>query len=363
MIRILQIIDHMSSGGIQAFVMNVYRHINKEEIQFDFLLHHRYDHSYYQEIERMGGKIFYVEPRNKGLHVNRNSLEDFFTTHPEYHVVHMHESSLSYLVPLEVAAKHHVRKKIFHSHSSSLLGSRIHKLLHIWHKREIGKVADYYLACGKLASTWMYGGTSIETKAQIVYNGINIADYTMNPDIRMGIRKKLGIGDELVMAHTGRFDKVKNHKYLIDIAKQLAAENVDFKLMLIGGGEMFEDIKSYAKALGTEEKILFMGVRSDVNKLLQAADVFVLPSLYEGFPVVAIEAMASGLPVILSDTISDEVAIKSNVIMKSLADGPISWAKEILMQKGNRIDDNRVLYDKGFDIKKTVEKLSRIYLE
>ena len=362
MIRVLQIIDHMESGGIQAFVMNVYRHINREEIQFDFLLHHQGKHSYYHEIEELGGRIYYVEPRSKGLLVNRRSLKDFFSTHPEYKVIHMHESSLSYLVPLEVAAKFKVPIRIFHSHSSSILGSKLHHFLHWWHKREIGRVANRYLACGELALKWMYGNTSIENRAQIVYNGICLSDYQFDNVVRSEVRKELGIENELVIVHTGRFDKVKNHYFLIDIAKALSMTGVKYKLLLIGNGSMFDNVKIYAKEKEVDNSVYFLGVRNDVNRLLSAADIFVLPSFYEGFPVVAIEAMAAGLPVIMSDTISSEVAIKDNVVLKSLSAGAEIWASDILELADKRIVNNSVLYDRGFDIANTVEKLRKIYL-
>lgn len=362
MTRVLQIIDHMETGGIQAFVMNVYRHINRKEIQFDFLLHHRGDHNYYHEIESLGGRIYYVEPRSKGLSVNRHSLEDFFSGHPEYKVVHMHESSLSYLVPLEVAAKFKVPIRIFHSHNSSISGSKLHYFLHWWHKREIGRVANRYLACGDLALKWMYSKTPVENNAQIIYNGISLSDYQFDNAVRSDVRKELGIKDELVVVHTGRFDMVKNHHFLIDIAKSLSDRAAAYKLVLIGNGSLFDNVKTYAHERGVEGDIFFLGVRSDVNRLLSAADVFVLPSFYEGFPVVAIEAMAAGLPVLMSDTISSEVAIKDNMTMKSLRDGADSWANEILGCRDKRIVNNSVLYERGFDIMNTVEKLRKIYL-
>lgn len=363
MIRILQIIDHMGSGGIQAFIMNVYRNIDRNQIQFDFLLHHQYDHAYYKEIERLGGHIHYVPPRSEGILKNRKTLNNFFDSHPEYQIVHMHESSLSYITPLQVASEYGVRKRIIHSHNSNIAGNQLHRALHWWHKKSVHKVATHYLACGELAAKWMYGGSKVEDNAKVVYNGIDIKSYEFNTSMRKSVRDEFGIPDNaIVIGHVGRFDDVKNHHYLVDILAAMTEIHDKSYLMLIGNGPRFEGTKHYAKELNVENNVLFLGIRGDVSRLLQGVDVFVLPSFYEGFPVVAIEAQSSGLPVLMSDTISDEVIIKENVEQMSIQLPAEKWAKRIVELTSQRITDNDILYKNGFDVSSTVKFLSDLYL-
>ena len=363
MIRILQIIDHMGSGGIQAFIMNVYRNIDRNQIQFDFLLHHRYDHAYYKEVEQLGGHIYYVPPRSEGILKNRKALNNFFDSHPEYQIVHMHESSLSYITPLQVASEYGVRKRIIHSHNSNIAGNQLHRALHWWHKKSVHKVATHYLACGELAAKWMYGGSKVEDNAKVVYNGIDIKSYEFNTSMRKSVRDEFGIPDNaIVIGHVGRFDDVKNHHYLVDILAAMKEIHDKSYLMLIGNGPRFEGTKHYAKELNVENNVLFLGIRGDVSRLLQGVDVFVLPSFYEGFPVVAVEAQSAGLPVLMSDTISDEVIIKENVEQMSIQLPAEKWAKRIVELSSQRITDNDILYKNGFDVSSTVKFLSDLYL-
>lgn len=362
MIRVLQVVDHMSMGGIQTFIMNVYRHIDRSQIQFDFLLHHQYDQPYYHEITELGGKLYYIVSRREGVKRNKKELETFFKKHTEYDIVHMHASSLSYLTPLKIAKKYGVKKRIIHSHSSNIAGGFIHKILHWWYKRYIYIIATDYLACGELSSKWMYGGSKVEGKTLIVYNGIDIQSFSIDAKLRMKIRKEIGItDDEIVMGHIGRFNPVKNHHFIIEIFKELLLIFPTSRLLLIGEGPLEKEVEEKVVNCGVSNRVSFLGLRTDISSLLQAIDVFVLPSFYEGFPIVAIEAQAAGVPVVMSDTISKEVVINDNVKQMSIQLSAKEWAQEILNISYNHLSDNHILYEKGFDISCTVNVLSSLY--
>lgn len=365
MVRVLQVVDHMSSGGIQAFIMNVYRNIDREVVQFDFLLHHKYDEKYCAEIKSLGGVIYYVTPREEGIKKNIKALKQFFDNHKEYQIVHMHESSLSYITPLRVARDCGVRIRCIHSHSSNISSgpkSIIHRIFHWWNKKFIYKIATDYIACGDLAAKWMFGGSKAESKCTLIYNGISVKSYEFNENERIRVRKQLGLSEgTLVLGHVGRFNPVKNHRFLLGVTKEILNSVPDTKLILVGDGPTLDDIKEWALEIGIADSVLFLGVRSDVNSLLQVMDVFLLPSFYEGYPVSAIEAQASGLPIIMSDSITKEAIIKDNVLQKSIQETPSEWAAEIMALDKVRQTDNSIMIEKGLDISSTISKLMNVY--
>ena len=229
MIRVLQIVDNMNSGGIQSFIMNAYRHIDSNKIQFDFLLCKK-DPFYGKEIEELGGKLFYIPARNKGLLANRKALQAFFDDHKDYQIVHMHESSLSYLEPLMAAKKAGIQKRIIHSHSTRVMGSKVHILLHYINQKRINKIATDYLACGESAADWMYGNSSIRDRVRIIYNGIDVSKFEFNETLRNEIRRELCVEQQYVLGHAGRFEPVKNHSFLLDI---FSISMIDFSLQHI----------------------------------------------------------------------------------------------------------------------------------
>lgn len=360
--RILHVVDSMGLGGIQSFIMNLYRSIDKSQYQFDFLLHHKMEHSYEDEIKDLGGYIYYLPARNEGIIKNRKALNSFFREHTEYKVVHQHESSLTYIEPLVAAKKNRVPIRIIHAHSTRASGSYIHTLLHKINKVRIYKIATRYLACGRLAAEWMYSNTSCEDNYVTVNNGINIEEYKYNEEIRQKMRQSFGIADKFVIGNVGRFSKVKNHSFLLDVFKEYSKRDGDSVLVLVGNGELFDDMKIKAVQLGIMDRTLFLGARNDVSSILHMLDYEIIPSLYEGFPVTAVEAQANGIPCIISDTVTTDVVINDNVTMLSLNAGAITWADAISNEVG-RVNDTSKLIQYGYDIKTTLANVCSIYGE
>lgn len=361
MIRVLQIVDHMGIGGIQAFIMNVYRNIDRDKYQFDFLLHRKDKNAYAQEIERLGGIIYYVPARNQGIIKNIRTLNAFFKRHREYKVVHQHESSLSYIEPLIVACNNNVPVRIIHSHSTRMGNNMIHRVLHYLNAKRIHKIATNYLACGELAGKWFYGESKVKDGFSVVINGIRLRDYEYDEIVRSQMRENLGIGKSVVYCHVGRFDEVKNHRFLIDVFKEIQVKEPSSMLVLVGQGILMDDIKKKVKDVNLDDKVIFLGFRKDINRILQAVDAVILPSIYEGFPVTAIEAQAAGLPFFMSDSISKEAIIKSNAYSISLEKSAKFWA-DFIIQRIKRLPDNSVMYKGGFDIGNTIKTLCDIYI-
>ena len=359
--RVLQVTDNMQLGGVQSFIMNVYHKIDRSEIQFDFLIFHEENQIYEDEIVSLGGKIYKIPARNKGLFQHIKVLDIFFLDHPEYKTVHYHASSLSNIEVLKVAKKHGVPQIIMHSHNTRYSGSKIHGLIHYINRCRIHKFVNVMCACGIEAARWMFGDERL-TSVNIVYNGINLEDYQFNNIIRENIRYTMKISPSTkVFACVGRLSVAKNLFFLLEVFEKIYVKQPDCLLLIIGDGELRQDLEAYTRGLEARQNIKFLGRRSDVKNLMQAVDAVIMPSIYEGFPVTLIEAQAGGIPCFFSTNVTSEAQINPNVQRISLDQGPESWADLITKFDLQRSRDVDMLYSKGFTIEKTVEKLTNIY--
>ena len=313
MIRILQCVNDMHRAGLETMLMNYYRNIDREKIQFDFLTHRPQRSDYDDEIESLGGKIYYAPrlyPQNYPKYFKW--MKQFFSEHPEYKIIHSHIDAMSYL-PLKAAKKANIPVRIAHSHNTAI--DRDFKyLLKTYFRFKLPKVANYYCACGKEAGEFLFPGKEY----MYVPNAIEIDRFLFNENVRMKKRRELGIKDEIVIGHIGRMSYQKNHKYLIDVFAEILKKRNDSILLLIGVGEKLDDIKKYVEKLGLSEQVRFLGNRADVDELYQAMDVFVMPSLFEGLPVVGVEAQFSGLSCIFSDQVPEEVNFTNKAMFISL---------------------------------------------
>jgi len=364
MIRVLQVLPGLNRGGLETFVMNVYRAIDRSQIQFDFLTNMEHG-DYSEEIEELGGHIFYIPSRNKGFKRYCANLKSFFYKHgKQYRAVHYHESSLTSLEVLYYAKKASIPVRIMHSHNSSIMGNKLHYITHFLGKFFIKKLATHYYGCSDKAIKWMYQGTGVCKKAQLINNGIKTSDFLFDSDVRNDVRSKLNISNKIVIGHVGRFMEVKNHRFLLEIFNNLLKSNADYHLMLIGAGELENEMKIKAQTMNIGENISFLGVRKDINTLMMGMDVFVMPSLYEGLPVTLVEAQASGLPIVCSDTISMMSKITPHYFTCSLQDTIDLWCNKIetsLSFSHKRKESNDIVKKAGFDIETTVSFLSYIY--
>ncbi len=357
-IRILHIVTYMGRGGLETMLMNYYRNIDRSKVQFDFLVHRDFEADYDGEILSMGGRIYRLPRLNPFSKEYLNRLDKFFAEHKEYDVVHSHLDCMAG-IPLKYAKKHGVSFRIAHAHSSNQTKD-IKYLLKLIYKKNICKYANKLFACGQDAGLWMFGTDNFS----ILNNAIDVQRYVFNLDIRNKIREELGIGpDSLVVGHVGRFSAPKNHEYLINVFYELQKKNDKAVLLLVGDGELRNKIQRQVQQLDITDKVIFTGVRADVCDLLQAMDVFVFPSIYEGLPVSIIEAQASGLPCLISEKVPIECKITDNVYQIDLNDD-IEWVKHIEMcaelQRENTYSE---ICSAGYDIKQNAKELENTYLQ
>lgn len=358
MIRVLQVVTYMGRGGLETMLMNYYRHMDRNKVQFDFLVHRDFEADYDREILSMGGKIYHVSrliPWSMGY---RKELKMFFKEHPEYKIVHVHQDCLS-SVALQCAEECGVPVRIAHSHNSNQ-DRNIKYIIKRYYMKQITQFATDCFACGKNAGDWMFAGH----RYQILHNAINTSAYTYSYVKAVAIRERLHVEQNLVIGHIGRFDPQKNHTFLLDIFSECVKLVSNAKLLLVGDGEGKTQIQEKAKLLGLEDKVIFTGVRSDVADLLQAMDVFVFPSLYEGVPVTMIEAQSSGLPCVISDGVPKECVITSGLVTTMrLTDMPHDWAKHIVersqIKRENHLSEIQAA---GYDIVMAAKELENFYL-
>lgn len=359
MVRVLQVVTYMGRGGLETMLMNYYRHIDRNKVQFDFLVHRDFEADYDQEILDLGGRIYHVSRLVPWSRFYRTELKKFFHEHPEYQIVHVHQDCLS-SVALQCAKECGVPVRIAHSHSSGAVKD-IKYPIKLHYMKQIPKYATHMFACGKQAGDWMFSGNEY----RIIRNAIDVEKYQYSADIDKRVRLEFGLGEKMIVGHVGNFTAAKNHMFLLDMFQEVLKKREEARLLLVGGGEGMNPVREKAKNLGIQDRIIFTGVRSDVNRLMQAMNVFVFPSLYEGLPVTMIEAQASGLPCIISDHVSDECIVSRGLVSgMPLEESPARWAECILQQSDRRHENHRKeIQEAGYDISTAAKKLEKFYLE
>ena len=356
MIRVLHVVTDMNRGGLETLLMNYYRHINRAEIQFDFLVHRYNRAAYDDEIESLGGKIYRLPRLNPFSIIYKRSLAAFFNTHPEYQIVHAHLDCMSSVV-LKAAKECGVEVRIAHSHSSSQ-DKNLKYPLKLFFRHFIPKYATHLLACGELAGKWMFRGADFK----IMNNAIDTKKYIFSLAKKQQIRFRFGIKeDEFVIGHVGRFSPVKNHRFILDVFAAIQ-EQCKAKLLLVGDGPLRTNIEREVKKLKLDDKVIFTGIRNDVPDLLQAMDVFVFPSMYEGLPLTIIEAQAAGLPCFISDKVPLECKITNLVQQIPVNAGVKAWTDGIMRSTTvARRNTDQGICEAGFDICTNTELLERYY--
>lgn len=362
-IRIAQIVGKWLGGGVEAVVMNYYRHLDHNKIQFDFICDDDSTNIPYDEIEKLGGKVILIPPYQKVFKYQkelRRVLRD-----GKYKIVHSHINTLS-VFPLYAAKKVGVPVRIAHSHSTTNKKEWKKNLLKQVLRPFSKKYATNYMCCSELAGRWLFGDkTYDEGKVYLLNNAIDLDKFKYDKKIRDKKRKELGINeDTLVIGHIGRFVAQKNHTFLIDIFNQFHKKEKNSILLLAGQGPLQEEIKNKVRELGLDDSVRFLGQRNDANELYQAFDVFLLPSLYEGLPVVGVEAQASGLLCFLSDDMTKETKVLDSTVFMSLSNTSEEWTGEILtnLKDYKRINTKNEVSDNGFDIEIEARKLEKYYI-
>lgn len=358
-IRILHVVTYMGRGGLETMLMNYYRHVDQSKVQFDFLAHREFRADYDDEIEALGGKIYRLPRLVPWSRRYQAALDAFFSEHPEYKIVHVHQDCLSSVI-LKVAQKHGVPVRIAHSHNNSQ-DKNLKYLIKLYYRRLIPSYATELFACSEEAGNWMFGSE----KYRVLNNAIDAKRYSFSQINRDRIRCSFGIPENIqVIGHVGRFSPQKNHKFLVDIFAVIKKYQPNAMLMLVGDGELRKSIEAKVKQMGLSDSVIFTGIRNDVPALMQAMDVFVLPSQYEGLGIVAVEAQAAGLPCYISDTVSKAAVVSDLAKQVFLSASAEHWAQIILsVRNPDRQNMSRQISAAGFDIGDNAFWLQNYYIE
>jgi glycosyltransferase involved in cell wall biosynthesis len=368
-VKVLYFIDRMLRGGIQTFVIENMKHMDKNKIQIDYLL---LDDGVKYELEdtlkEMGSNVYKL----KGVWLRKptdyfnyfKKIDEFFSQHNDYKVVHLHSSSKNFYI-LKSAKKYGIPVRIAHSHNIGFQSkNKIQIMIGNVCKPLLKKYATDYFACAYLAGEWLFGKKTVKDgKVRVIHNAVEYEKFKFNEKKRIEIRNRLNINEKLVIGNVGRFSEQKNHEFLIDIFNEIHKKNKMSTLMLIGKGEKEEIIRKKVKELGLENDVIFMGFCDNVNELMWAMDIFLMPSLHEGLPVVGIEAQAAGLPCFMSKyVITDEVKITELVKFIELKQSPREWAEEILNSDLSRKNTKAEIEQARYLIMDTAKELENFYI-
>ena len=365
MIRILHVIGAMDRGGAETMIMNLYRAVNRDEVQFDFMVHEERKCDYDEEIESLGGRIYRM-PRFNGVNLVSylRGFRRFFAEHDEHPIVHGHIASSAAIYLRE--ARRAGRFAIAHSHAQNypLDPAQLAFRVVTYPTRFI---ADYFMACSFEAGRDRYGQKVVSGSSfRVLKNGIDLDQYLCDQSAHESSKKWLGYGEDTVLiGHVGRFDPVKNHRFLLDVFSLVKDGVPCARLVLVGrGGQLAEDLKREACERGLEDAIDFLGVREDIPHILEAFDAFVFPSFKEGLSIAVIEAQASGLPVLMSTGVPQAAALVDSVVRLPLAEGATRWAQaciDMLKSSGIRHDRVAEVREHGFDIEESAQWLEGFY--
>lgn len=358
--RILFISQYLNRAGTEAFMMNVFRGIDHSRFMCDFLLYSCNETDYSREVEAAGGRVWRIPSRRESPLGWYRELNRFFCEHAsEYAAIHYCGNGLTAIAPIVFAYIYKVPVRICHSHNSSSDGLH-NKIFHILQRGIAKRLSTHHFACSSLAAKWFFGSSP----AVIINNGIDVNKFAFNKQLRQQSRIRLGIKDTtVVIGHVGRFEAEKNHRFILNTFAEYLKIQSDACLMLVGVGSLFESIKAEVKQKGLDDKVMMLGERSDVSALMQAMDLFLMPSTFEGLPFVLIEAQCEGLPCLISDTINNDICLTSHIKSSSLNNSPRDWAVQIAaMLKGfSRNDSSEVIASKGYSIGATIEYLEAVY--
>lgn len=363
-IRITQIIGKWLGGGVESVVMNYYRHIDRSKIQFDFICDEDSTNIPYDEINSLGGKVILIPPYQKVIKYH-NELKKVLKD-GNYKIVHSHINTLS-VFSLWAAKSAGVPVRIAHSHSTTNKKEKKKNLMKQVLKHFSKVFATDYMCCSELAGRWLFGDKEYDRgNVYLLNNAIDLDKFKYDENIRKEKRKELNISDDtLVIGHVGRFVEQKNHRFLIDIFNEVHKERKNSILLLAGQGPLVEEIHEKVNELGLNESVRFLGQRKDIDKLYQAMDLFLFPSLYEGLGMVAVEAQVSGLPCVVSTEIPEIAKVTEKITFVNLENKIETWT-EIIFKYIKNINRKNINFTDGikkYDIIKEATKLEKKYLD
>lgn len=359
MVRVLYVNGNiLKRGGIESFMMNYFRHIDREKVRIDFLVHGYEKGVYDAEIEASGCKIYHVPTKSKHPIKYVRELRALFKQE-KFDIVHSHLDAMSGWI-LKIAKECDVPVRIAHSHNTDhLTTNRIKRIVNNYAMKQIPCYATDLFACSSDAGRWLFGNQ----RFQIINNAIDMPQYAFDEEKRKAIRDYFGWQDQFVIGHVGRFDYQKNQELLIEIIPEVIGQRDNAMFVFVGDGDDLVKAKELANKLGVGNKCVFLGSRNDVYDIYNAFDIFALPSRFEGLGIVAIEAQTNGLECLLSDRIPESACI-CNSVNKLPIEDKNAWIKSIIECTGMRhLTNYERVVKAGYSIDRAAEKLMCFYLE
>lgn len=355
--RLLCCMSSMNAGGAETFLMKQYRCIDREKYQLDFCVN-VFERGYYDdEIEALGGKIYRIVPKSVSFAESLSQLTQIVRENG-YENVLCSSVKPGTVLELMAARRGGAKRLIYRSSNASVDGGVKQRLLHGTVGRLAHIVPDIKIAPSIEAAEYCFGKGCVQSgKAKILYNGIDTEYYRFSQIERDSTRSELGVTEDFVIAHVGRFSKAKNHSFLLEVFERILCLNPTARLLLIGEGELKEQITAQAERLGISDRIIFMGIRNDIPRLLAAADLFVFPSFYEGMPNTVIEAQALSLHCLVSENVTKQANITGLVEFLPLGDAK-EWAQAAVKYADGyeRHDMSEVFSQQGYDVKATARE-------
>lgn len=362
-IRILHIVPALDGGGVENLLLNYYSHMDRSKYIFDFIVHGEEIGRLESVFDKLNSKIYHIPTKKSSFSKNLSAMKDIIYK-GNYDIIHAHQGSVA-IFPMYFAKKAGIKVRITHSHQAYVKRSILQMLIEDPLKYFLKIYSTHWFACGIDAGIELWGKKAItKNKVHILNNAIELSKFQYSENIRNEYRKKMGIENKIVIGNVGRLSDQKNHKFLIDIFKEIYDKNNNTVLLLIGKGELEDELKQRVEKFGLTGSVKFLGLRTDVEKLLQAMDIFLLPSKHEGLPVVLIEAQASGLMCYVSDNVTKEVKVTNLIEYISLDNSADEWAERILNGIPYlRTNTLTILDNGGYNIKKERVNLENLYVE
>ncbi|MEK5256439.1 glycosyltransferase [Paenibacillus sp. FSL F4-0125] len=353
-------------GGIEIYLMNLYKNFDLDKLQFDFIIEGE-KARFENEINELGGEIFYITPKKESFLKNIRDLNKILKMNRETHeVVYLNHVKLHYNIPFILSAKYKYKIAV-HSHLIKTKDRLIFTLAHYINRVFVrNNKSTSLFACSNMAAEWLFGVKPVlNDKVKIINNAINAESFTFNKSIRNDIRKNMGLENKFVVGNIGRLSLQKNPLFLLEIFNQIYKRNKDAVLFMVGDGEMRAEIEKEILKLELKDNVILTGNRSDIQDLLQAMDVFLFPSNYEGLGIVIIEAQAAGLKCIVSaDVIPQEVKITDLVEFVSLKEAPDYWAERVLsVADSSRRNTYLEIKKAGFHINDIAIQMQNLFLK
>ncbi len=365
-IRILHIIYSLArANGVLGAVMSYYRNIDREQFQFDILYFEGGDNHYKEEIESLGGRCIKCErPSSRNIFALRRAWHQLFMQN-SYSILHCHVAQIG-VVLFPIAYRYSVKGIILHAHNSKSSEIRYKQIFNSVLNRLSSTMASHHFACSQGAAEALFTSREINRGLFVMNNAVDVARFAFSREKRASLRAELAISDDrVVIGNIGRCCRQKNQLFLIDIFSAYLERDSNALLLIAGDGALLAVLKARAEALNISSSVLFLGVREDVDRVVSAIDLMVMPSLFEGLPVVGIEAQASGVPAIFSSTVTEDVKVCGNVSFLPLESSPQEWslAIESALKLGREADPEPLITAAGFNIKEESSKLESIYRE